>query len=89
MRKLILYTSLGCHLCEQALAVINPMLGEFDLSLQQQEISDCDDLMDRYGVRIPVVRLESAELDLGWPFDAQDFERYIEAVSWPEPGASN
>lgn len=81
MRKLILYTSLGCHLCEQALSVIHPLLGQFDLSLQQQEIADSDDLMDRYAVRIPVVRLESAELDLGWPFDAQAFARYIQDVS--------
>lgn len=81
MRKLILYTSLGCHLCEQALTVITPLLGRFDLTLQQQEIADSDDLMDRYAVRIPVVRLESAQQDLGWPFDAQEFVRYMQGLS--------
>ena len=81
MQNLILYTSLGCHLCEQALAVVTPLLGQFELSLQQQEIAGSDDLMDRFAVRIPVVRLESAQQDLGWPFDAQDFVHYMQRVS--------
>ncbi len=81
MEKLNLYTSVGCHLCEQALAVVEPLLSQFELVLQQVEIADSEALMARYGLRIPVLWLESAPQDLGWPFDAQDVVRYLQAVS--------
>jgi hypothetical protein len=81
MRKLVLYTSLGCHLCEQAEALIEPLLPRFELSLEKVEIADSEDLMAHYGMRIPVVRLESAQQELAWPFVASDFARYVDAVS--------
>ena len=75
----MLYTSIGCHLCEQALAVVEPLLSQFDLVLQQVEIADSEAMMALYGVRIPVLSLESAVQELAWPFDAQDFVRYVQS----------
>ena len=84
----MLYTSIGCHLCEQARAVVEPLLSQFDLELQEVEIADSEALVERYGLRIPVLRLESAQLpqlqeqeqELGWPFDAQDVVRFIQSA---------
>lgn len=84
MRELLLYTTVGCHLCEQAQQMLVPVLdyinrggigNEQSLEVRPVEISDSPELMLRYGVRIPVIRLQDAESELGWPFDqTQVFE---------------
>lgn len=78
MARLLLYTSVGCHLCEQAEAVIEPWLQPYGLQLAAVEIADSDELVERYGIRIPVVRLEGVERDLGWPFDTAALRRYLD-----------
>lgn len=76
MQTLILYSTLGCHLCEQALALVTPLLPA-DCRIQEVDISDCDQLLEQYGVRIPVLKRESDGAELGWPFDQQQFMRFI------------
>ncbi len=77
--KLTLYTTLGCHLCDKALEIIHEVRTDSiqDLDLQCVEIADSDLLMERYGIRIPVVQLESARTDLGWPFDKAQLLQYL------------
>lgn len=73
MRQLTLYTTAGCHLCEQAEALLDaagipfvPVDIEADLTL-----------LERYGVRIPVVR-DSGGRELGWPFDGTMLSEFVE-----------
>ena len=54
-RDITLYTRPGCHLCEEAKAVIEPMLGEFGARLREVNIDDDAELKRRYGTDIPVV----------------------------------
>jgi glutaredoxin len=54
-RVITLYTRTGCHLCEEAKAVIDPMLGEFGATLREVNIDDDAELTRRYGTDIPVV----------------------------------
>ena len=77
MKTLYLYTSLGCHLCEQAKEIVEPLLPTYQLVLKEVEIAECDELLERYGVRIPVVRLEGRLDELGWPFDASGLAQYL------------
>jgi len=85
MRELLLYTTFGCHLCDQAEQALAPVVDfinsssggneEDRITIRLVEIADSTELMHRYGLRIPVIRLHKAEADLGWPFDqAQAFE---------------
>ncbi|WP_439134157.1 glutaredoxin family protein [Pseudomaricurvus sp.] len=67
-KTLYLYTTLGCHLCEDAKVLAWPVLEHFDCRLQEIEIANDDELVERYGIRIPVVRFEGSEQELGWPF---------------------
>jgi hypothetical protein len=70
-----LYTSIGCHLCEQAEAILQEVLGDDCERVMLMEISDSDDLMASYGLRIPVFAgtSKSGEWhELGWPFAAED-----------------
>ena len=75
--KARLFTTLGCHLCEDALALLQQLQNEFDLQLEEVEIADSDELMEQYGVRIPVVLCEEATEDLGWPFDLAQLKHYL------------
>lgn len=69
--SLTLYTSPGCHLCEQA----EEILDYVGVSFSAIDISSDVNLVRKYGVRIPVVqRADGAEL--GWPFDSLDVERF-------------
>ena len=80
MKELILYTTAGCHLCEQAEYLIMPTLKARDIVLQRVDISESDELLECYGVRIPVIRWPGHELDLGWPFAEDEFLEYLALV---------
>ena len=75
MATLYLYTTLGCHLCEIAEELVIASLGDRAFQLVKVEIADNDDLMDRYGLRIPVLALDKQKdarcKELGWPFDGR------------------
>lgn len=87
-RELLLYTTSGCHLCEQATELLRPLLRRYKLSLREVEISASDQLMDQYGIRIPVLGVEHSQVELAWPFDERGAERYIKTQlgSRPSPG---
>ena len=72
-----LYTTLGCHLCEQALALLKTLSPELNPSIEEIEIADSDELVDRYGIRIPVVTRAGSGLDLGWPFDTHSLKAFL------------
>ena len=76
MKELILYSTVGCHLCEQALALIEPVLGS-QYQILEVDISESDDLMERYGIRIPVVARSDNGAEIGWPFDQQQFMDFL------------
>lgn len=74
---LILYTTLGCHLCEHAKDRLWPVLSSGEWRLEEVDIADSDDLVERYGVRIPVVVRADSRSELGWPFDEQQLEQWL------------
>ena len=80
MSTVVLYTTLGCHLCEQAKALINPLLTKNSWQLREVDIADDDRLIAKYGVRIPVLAIPNTDKpndyndykELDWPFTAND-----------------
>lgn len=76
MKDLLLYSTLGCHLCEQALDVIEPLLAE-QYRLIEVDISDSDELVSRYGIRIPVVARCDNHREIDWPFDRQQLLDFL------------
>lgn len=74
--ELTVYSTSACHLCELALEIIRPLVnGQY--SIHEVDISDSDHLIERYGVRIPVVRRSDTGAELGWPFDASQFKAFV------------
>lgn len=75
---LILYSTAACHLCEHAKEIIWPLLVDLPLRFEEIDIAESDDLLERFGVRIPVLRFSNGIETLNWPFDAQQAREFME-----------
>jgi hypothetical protein len=59
MRRLVLYRRPDCHLCDEARALVLPMVREAgDVELEEVDISSDDELFARLLERIPVLELD-------------------------------
>lgn len=83
MPAIRLYTTAACHLCDEAKTIIWPVLEKYELRLEEIDIAESDLLIDRYGIRIPVVACANTDEDLGWPFTEAQLSRYIENIILP------
>lgn len=73
-----LYTTLGCHLCEDAAELLRSYSGTVQaVDIIEVEISDTDALIERYGIRIPVVAIPNTGIELGWPFNAEQLKKFL------------
>ena len=61
-----LYGTLGCHLCEEAQALLKSVLPS-TTAIVTIDIGDDATLVEQYGRRIPVLSIGAQEFD--WPFD--------------------
>ena len=68
-----LYGTAFCHLCEQAEAVLR----EIGIEADYVDIADDDVLLEKYGIRIPVLKRADTGAELGWPFDAVAASRFL------------
>lgn len=76
---LILYTTAGCHLCEDAEAILKYCQSyRADISWQSVDIANDEALVQQYGLRIPVIKLVTTQAELGWPFDPGQVMDFIE-----------
>jgi len=75
MIELTLFTTAGCHLCEQAQALLN-QVNQQTIEVHPVDIALDDDLLEQYGQSIPVIRFPDNR-ELNWPFSLQDIETYI------------
>lgn len=74
--RYVLYQRDYCHLCDQALAVMaEARAPDFD-SLW---VDDNEELEQRYGTRVPVLRDSQDGRELDWPFDAGAVRRFMGA----------
>ncbi len=71
-----LYSGSDCHLCEQAQALLYPLIDEQSWRLQIIVIDGDDALVQRYGTRIPVVVTPDGR-EKGWPFSVGQVRRLM------------
>ncbi|NOQ94948.1 MAG: glutaredoxin family protein [Methylophaga sp.] len=71
--QITLYTTAGCHLCDLADAILLALSEQHHLDILYTEIGDDDDLVECYGIRIPVIRFSDGT-EIGWPFEQHDIE---------------
>jgi hypothetical protein len=78
MSRLTLFQRDDCHLCDLALDVLaQARTPEFESVF----IDGDDELEARYGVRVPVLRDESRDAELDWPFDLKAVHAFLADVS--------
>lgn len=66
IKKFCLYGTAQCHLCELAETLLPESVTN---SLQVIEITEDDQLLLQYGLRIPVLKRLDTNAELEWPFD--------------------
>ena len=77
MAEFTLYSTLGCHLCEQAKLIIDSVIGRYQLTYEECDIADSEYLLEAYGVLIPVFKHKDCEEYVNWPFDKKEVDEYI------------
>ena len=60
-RQVVLYTRPGCHLCDDARAVLLEARARTPFDLREVDIESSDSLLREFGVRIPVVVIDGSE----------------------------
>ena len=88
----ILYSTSACHLCDDALVILNDLHEQMSELAKEQnflrhgeriytvnvvDIAESDSLIDVYGPRIPVLVFPSTREELAWPFDIQAAYQFI------------
>jgi glutaredoxin len=61
MRQVTLYTRAGCHLCENAEAVLHSVRAQVPFALDVVDVDGDPELARRYGVRVPVVAIDGLD----------------------------
>jgi len=79
VRTITVYLRPGCHLCEEALAVLGDLRAQVAFVLETVDIESDDDLHRRYLERIPVIVLDGAEL-YDYVVDARDLRARLNAA---------
>lgn len=59
------YTRGRCHLCDHAKAILIELKKEWNMTIEEFDIDESDELTERYGLMIPVVVIDGEEVAYG------------------------
>jgi len=71
--KIKLYGTEFCHLCDEAEAILHKV----GIAVAHIDIAEDNELLEKYGERIPVLQRIDNDAELGWPFDAMAVTRFL------------
>ena len=74
-----LYSKPGCHLCEEAEALLATLARRQPLTVQKVNIESSPELFEQYRYRIPVIEVAGG-LTLDWPTTVERVRRAIQTV---------
>jgi len=81
MMHLLLLGTAGCHLCEEAEAIIRKCLpNDYDQVIEIIDIAEQEHWQAQYAIRIPVLYHSATKKELAWRFDQADVERFIQSL---------
>ena len=80
MPRVTLYGKPGCHLCDEARAVVDAVRAERPFELEEVDVSLDPALHREYGERIPVVAIDGEEL-FEYRVDPQELQERLGRVS--------
>lgn len=68
--RVVLYSKPGCHLCDDARAVVAAVCAELGESFDEVDITASDELVREFGEQIPVTFVDGEQHDF-WRVDAE------------------
>jgi len=74
-KELVLYTLIGCHLCDQ----VAGMLRDMGVGYRPVEIDTDPELEEKYDIHIPVLYLPENGRELFYPFSADQVQEFLES----------
>ena len=77
MTLVTLYGRNGCHLCEDALKVLQSLQVELDFEIEEILIDGDEELSKKYGEKIPVTLIDGEHHDM-WRVDPVRFRSSLE-----------
>lgn len=77
MTLITIYSRTGCHLCEDALKILQSMQRELDFDLDEILIDGIEELEKLYGEKIPVTQIDGKHHDF-WRVDPERFRSSLE-----------
>jgi hypothetical protein len=80
MPLLTLYHTSGCHLCEEAKALVLASFAARGIeaeSLKLADIAEDLELLERFGCLIPVLKSVDSGEELNWPFNEDDIRKLL------------
>jgi len=76
--RLTIYSKPGCHLCDEMKALVRTTIANHaDVTLEEIDISNDDDLLDRYGFEIPVLMIDGRKA-AKYRVSREDLKRMID-----------
>ncbi len=80
--EFVLYGTEGCHLCDEARDLLDLVLSSQGKSIDYPyiDIVDDDQLLERYGETIPVVKAIQSSEQIGWPFDSTALINFLKKL---------
>jgi glutaredoxin len=68
--RVVVYSKPGCHLCEDAVALVDEVCAELGVTWSEVDISTDTELMREYGEQIPVTFVDGRQHDF-WRVDPE------------------
>jgi len=78
MKKVLIYSRTGCHLCEIAIDQINSVRNEKNFQVEIKLIDGSHELEEMYGEQVPVIFIDEKIHDY-WRVDLKRFTKAINA----------
>jgi hypothetical protein len=81
LMKLILFGTLGCHLCESAEQLIAPIFTDnLSICIERIDIAEQTEWQPQYAIKIPVLLHPESLRELCWPFDRMAVITFIDEL---------
>jgi glutaredoxin len=77
MTLITIYGRTGCHLCEDALKVLQSLQDELNFSIEEILIDGNEELEKQYGEKIPVTLIDGVHHDF-WRVEPERFRSSLE-----------
>ncbi|MFI6321354.1 glutaredoxin family protein [Nonomuraea sp. NPDC050556] len=86
MHRVTLLGKPGCHLCEDARAVIARVAGELGVPWEEVDINSSPELLEKYWEMIPVTLVDGVQHDF-WRVSEDRLRTALSAAGPPSPPA--